>query len=223
MKAVIFDLDGVIVSTDEYHYQAWKRMADEEAVPFDRSVNDSLRGVSRMESLRIILKQSSKRYSDREKLDLAERKNRYYRELLHQLSPADILPGVIPLLSMLKAQGLALAIGSSSKNAKTILDKINLLHAFDAIVDGNDLTNSKPDPEVFLLAAERLGVQPAACVVVEDAEAGMDAAAAARMKTFGVGPAARYPRADLSAPDLACLDTQVFVNQILCLGVESNG
>jgi beta-phosphoglucomutase len=223
MRAVIFDLDGVVVSTDEYHYQAWKRMAGEEAISFDRSINESLRGISRMESLHIILKQSSKRYSDPEKLDLAERKNRYYRELLHKLSPSDILPGVIPLLTALKAHGLAIAIGSSSKNAKTILDKINLLDAFDTIVDGNDLTNSKPDPEVFLLAANRLNVSPASCLVVEDAEAGMEAAVAARMKTFGVGPAARYPNADLSAPDLAYLDTPSIVNQILSLGVESNG
>lgn len=214
IKAVIFDLDGVIVSTDEYHYQAWLHIAKEEGIPFDREVNEALRGVSRMESLEIMLRNSSKSYSEQEKLSMAERKNTMYRQLLDQLSPSHILPGVLPLLDALKAAGIKIAIGSSSKNARTILNKINLAHVFDAIVDGTDIQNSKPHPEVFLTAAQRLGVEPADCLVVEDAEAGIDAAAAADMKSLGVGFAARYAKADSSAIDLAAIDVQTFIKHI---------
>ncbi|WP_372630646.1 beta-phosphoglucomutase [Cohnella sp.] len=215
MKAVIFDLDGVIVSTDEYHYQAWLRLAEEEGIPFDRDVNEKLRGVSRMESLDIILGGASRTYSMEDRAALAERKNRYYRELLEQLSPSHILPGVPAWLYALKSQGILSAIGSSSKNAKAILYKIGLLNAFDAIADGNDIVNSKPDPEVFLLAARRMGIPPSACLVVEDADAGIEAAAAAQMKSLAVGSAARHPKADLSAPDLASLDAKTVIHQLL--------
>jgi beta-phosphoglucomutase len=178
-RAVIFDLDGVLVTTDDYHYRAWKRMADEEGIPFDRTVNERLRGVSRMECLAIILENSPRRYSDEEKRSLAERKNDYYRESLQALSPADILPGAVPMLEELKRRGIAVAVGSSSKNARFILEKTGLAPRFDAIADGNDIQRSKPDPEVFLTAAKKLGIPPVACVVVEDAEAGLEAAIAA--------------------------------------------
>ena len=203
--AVIFDLDGVIVSTDDCHYEAWKRLADEEGIYFDKKINRRLRGVSRMDSLEIILERASGTYSAEEKAALADRKNRYYRELIQKLTPADLLPGVKSILEDLKTNGIKIAVGSSSKNAPLILERIGLKDYFDAVVDGNDLTKSKPDPQVFLLAAERLGVAPEYCVVVEDADAGVEAALAAGMQVVGVGTAARNQRATLRAETLAAL------------------
>ncbi|ULT58284.1 beta-phosphoglucomutase [Neobacillus drentensis] len=206
IPAIIFDLDGVIVSTDEYHYQAWKRISDQENIYFDREINERLRGVSRMESLDIILSHSDKNYSDTEKQSLAQRKNTIYCELLNNLSPNDILPGVIHLLLALKARDIKIAIGSSSKNTPFILEKIGLASNFDAIADGNSIKNSKPDPEVFLLAAELLGVQPEECLVMEDAQAGIDAAKAAGMKAIGIGSAATCLNADIKLLDLTNID-----------------
>jgi len=204
IKGVIFDLDGVIVSTDELHYQAWKYMADREKIYFDRKINERLRGVSRMESLEIILEKSTKTYTDAQKEALATLKNDYYKQLLEtKLSPNDILAGVMKILSGLKAAGVKIAIGSSSKNAPTILQRIGLDKTFDVVSDGNNITNSKPDPEVFLIAAERLGLKPADCLVVEDAAAGITAAIAGGMKTLAVGSAATDKRADLTAADLS--------------------
>lgn len=202
IQAVIFDLDGVIVSTDEYHYQAWLRLAQEEGLRFDRGVNEKLRGVSRMESLDIILRQSGRICGEAEKTAMAERKNRYYRDLLQQLSPDHILPGVAGLLDELKARGIRTAIGSSSKNTPVILEKIGLSTRFDAIADGNDITNSKPDPEVFLLAAKKLGIPPSECAVIEDAEAGIEAALAAGMTAVAVGSACGCTKASHAVPDL---------------------
>ncbi|MEZ6190409.1 MAG: beta-phosphoglucomutase [Phycisphaerales bacterium] len=203
VQAVIFDLDGVIVSTDEYHYRAWKRLADAEGITFDRQVNDRLRGVSRMESLEIILERSARMYTETEKLALAEKKNNTYRALLARLSPEDILPGVNEVLEALRTRGIKLAIGSSSKNAGPILQAIGLDRAFDTVVDGTHITRSKPDPEVFTLAAKRLGVSPARCLVVEDADAGVDAALAAGMRVLAVGSAASHPGATLAAENLS--------------------
>ncbi len=207
-QAVIFDLDGVIVSTDEYHYRAWQRMADEQELRFDRAVNERLRGVSRMESLAIILDHSGVRLAPETMAELASKKNAWYRDSLAQLTPQDVLPGALPLLSELRARGIRQAIGSSSKNARTILDRIGLRDWFDAVADGNGIVRSKPDPEVFLLAARLLGVVPETCVVVEDAEAGLAAARAAGMKAVGVGAAANSPLAHCAAKDLtgAALD-----------------
>jgi len=202
-KAVIFDLDGVIVSTDECHYQAWQRMADDEDIYFDRSINENLRGVSRMASLEIILKRSEKAYTDDEKAALAQRKNTYYRDLLNQVTPDDMLPGVMPVLQELRARGIKMAIGSSSKNAPCILEKVGLHDWFDAVADGNGIKNSKPDPEVFLLAATMLEIVPEACVVVEDADSGIEAALAGGMKAVGVGSASRNPNAHYAVPDLS--------------------
>lgn len=204
-KCVIFDLDGVIVSTDEYHYQAWKSIADREGIPFDRKVNERLRGVSRMESLEILLEKSDKEYSAEEKNALAEQKNRLYNELLDNLSPKDILPGVLDLLSELKKRDIKAAIGSSSKNTVKILQKIGLDNSFEAIADGNGIKNSKPDPEVFLLAAGLSDVNPKECVVVEDAIAGIDAALAAGSRAVAVGYAADYEKADYAVQDLTAL------------------
>jgi beta-phosphoglucomutase len=213
IHACIFDLDGVIVSTDEYHYLAWKRLAEEEKIRFDRTLNDALRGISRMESLEILLRRSRKNYSQEEKESLAERKNTYYRETLKKLTPKSILPGVQEILQELKQRGIKAAIGSSSKNAWFILKQIALDTSFDAVVDGNAIRHSKPDPEVFLMAAQMLGLPAVECAVVEDADAGVEAAVAAGMKVVGVGPAASNPSVNLKAKDLHAIS----VSDIICL------
>lgn len=205
LKAVIFDLDGVIVSTDEHHFLAWKRLADEEGIYFDRSINERLRGVSRMESLAIVLERSAKSYTPEEKTQLAIRKNSYYQESIGSLTPGDILPGVMVFLEGLKKEGIKIAVGSSSKNSPLILERIGLGKYFDATADGNDITKSKPDPEVFLVAASRLGIHPENCLVIEDAEAGVEAALAGGMHVLGVGSAAGSQRASLRAANLSVL------------------
>lgn len=202
IEAVIFDLDGVIVSTDDCHFRAWKRMADEEGIPFDRQINERLRGVSRMESLDILLKKAERTYTDAEKASFAERKNEYYRQLLADLTALDILPGAERIVRELRTRGVWTAIGSSSRNAPFILQKIGLSTFFDAIADGNGITRSKPDPEVFLLAARLLNTEPKRCVVVEDAFAGIVAARAAGMKAVGVGYAQACDLADDTAVSL---------------------
>ena len=203
IKAVIFDLDGVIVSTDDYHYRAWKRLADLEGIPFGRKSNDRLRGVSRMQSLEVLLEKSTKTYTMEQKREMAERKNTFYRESLAKLSPSEILPGVLPMIQALKKRGVKLAIGSSSKNARTILRAIGMEKTFDAIADGNHISRSKPDPQVFTVAAQELGVAPEECLVVEDAEVGVDAGLAAGMKVLAVGSAVKHPRATLKAENLS--------------------
>ncbi|KPK65652.1 MAG: beta-phosphoglucomutase [Planctomycetes bacterium SM23_32] len=207
VEAVIFDLDGVIVSTDEYHFQAWKQLADAEGIPFGREDNERLRGVSRMESLEILLEKASRAYSDAEKTAMAERKNAIYRESLRELSPADILPGVDEMLEDLRGRGIKMAVASSSKNAVPILEAIGLADAFDAVVDGTHISQSKPHPEVFALAGERLGIAPERCLVVEDAAAGVEAAIAAGMPVLAVGSAASHPGATLRADDLTGITT----------------
>jgi beta-phosphoglucomutase len=189
--AVVFDLDGVICHTDMYHYRGWKSVADDLGVPFDETVNNRLRGVSRMESLDIILEAyEGEPLSDERKVELATIKNARYREMLGELSPADLDPSVRVTLDDLRSRGLKLAIGSSSKNARFILDRIGLGTYFDEISDGTNISRSKPDPEVFLKAAEYLGIDPAKCVVIEDAVAGIEAGEAAGMYTVSVGDAA---------------------------------
>ncbi|WP_298841615.1 beta-phosphoglucomutase [Clostridium sp.] len=197
IKGVIFDLDGVIVSTDEYHYKAWKAMAVEEDICFDYEINHRLRGVSRMESLEIILEKAKKTYTAEEKIGLANKKNDIYVELLGRIGPKDIFPGVRQLIDSLKKLGIKLAIGSSSKNAVKILDKIGLNNYFDAVADGNQIVYSKPNPEVFLLASKLFGVAPEYCAVVEDAEAGIEAAISANMKAIAVGSACNSSVANL--------------------------
>lgn len=205
MNAVIFDLDGVLVSTDECHYKAWKKLADEEGIYFDRAVNVRLRGVSRMESLNIVLEKSEKKYTEAQKKELAERKNDYYRRLINGLTEKDVLSGVVKNLTELKSFEIKIAVGSSSKNTPIILEKTNLNKYFDAVADGNDIKNSKPDPEVFLKAAEKLGIKPCECLVVEDADAGIEAGRRAGMKTLAVGSAkgGDYKFADLSSVSIA--------------------
>ena len=211
IRAVIFDLDGVIVSTDEFHYQGWQRLADEEGIYFDRKTNERLRGVSRLESLEIILEKADRNYSREEKAEMAERKNNYYRDLLHTLTPDDVFPGVKEMLKELKEKGIKIAIGSSSKNTPSILQKIGMESSFDAVSDGNQIKRSKPDPEVFLLAASKLQIPPGQCLVVEDADAGVEAAINAGMKCLAVGSACANPKAHLRANNL----NEITVEQIL--------
>lgn len=193
-KGVIFDLDGVICFTDQYHYLAWKEMADEIGVYFDEKINNRLRGVSRMASLDIILERSDKEYSTNEKETLAYKKNEIYKKLLLKMTPDDLSDEVKETLDSLRADGYKLAIGSSSKNTKLILKQIGLEKYFDAISDGTNITHSKPHPEVFLKAAEYLGLKPEECLVVEDAVAGIDAAVAGGFESAGIGEAGSYEK-----------------------------
>jgi beta-phosphoglucomutase len=206
IKAVIFDLDGVLVTTDECHFQAWKKVADEEGIPFNWQDNQRLRGVSRMESLDIILEKARKSYHQKEKQAIADKKNAHYVSLIRQLNSNAILPGALKCLESLKRAGIRLAIGSSSKNAKIILRKLQMCEWFDAIVDGNVIKRSKPFPDIFLLAAEMLGVSSSECLVVEDAIAGIEAAKAAGMRVVAVGGEKNNPAADLGLETLQDID-----------------
>lgn len=185
-KAVIFDLDGVICFTDKYHYQAWKALADRLGIYFDEKINDRLRGVSRMASLEIVLEKAGKSYTQEEKEAFAEEKNNRYKELLKDMTEADLSEEVRTTLNELRNRGYKLSIGSSSKNTKFILGQLGLGDFFDAIADGTDITHSKPDPEVFLKSAEKLGIEPSGCVVVEDAKSGIEAAKAAGMTALAL-------------------------------------
>lgn len=189
-RGIIFDLDGVIVSTDEQHYLGWQALADRLGIPFSREVNSRFRGVSRMACMNILEELGGKHYTDSEKIAYADWKNEYYRKLLAQMSPADLSQEVRSTLDALRARGLKLAVGSSSKNAKFILQRIGLSDYFDAVSDGTNISRSKPDPEVFLKAAEYLRLTPSDCLVVEDAVSGVEAAHAGGMKAATVGDAA---------------------------------
>lgn len=193
-KGIIFDLDGVICSTDRYHYLAWKKLADRLDIYFDEKINSRLRGVSRMDSLEIILEHSDKVFTSEEKEKLADEKNEIYVKYLEEMTSEDLTEEVRNTLSKLRKRGYLLAIGSSSKNAKKILQRLGLENFFDAVSDGTNISKSKPDPEVFLKAAEFLKLQPDECLVVEDARAGIDAAGAGGFDSVGLGEAALYER-----------------------------
>ena len=195
-KGVIFDLDGVICFTDKFHYQAWKKLADRLGIEFDEKINDRLRGVSRMASLEIILEKSARAYSDAEKESFAAEKNDAYRALLENMGKSDVSEEVRDTLSELRARGVLLAIGSSSRNTPLILEKTGMKQYFDAVSDGNNITRSKPDPEVFLKAAQFLNLAPADCLVVEDAVAGIDAGFSGGFRTAAIGEATNFDRPD---------------------------
>ena len=208
IKAVLFDLDGVLVSTDRLHYRAWKQLADEEGVHFDLDINHRLRGVNRMQSLEIILERAARQYSQPEKESLCSRKNGYFMEHVQSLTQADWLPGARDLLRVLRQRGLLLGLCSSSRNARTIIEKLRGAEYFHALIDGHAITRTKPDPEIFLLAAKELGVPPGACVVFEDAVAGVEAARSAGMLCVGVGESERLQNADLTVLGLNDLDAE---------------
>jgi beta-phosphoglucomutase len=195
IQAFILDLDGVVTDTAEYHFLAWKRLAEEEDVPFTREVNEEMRGVSRRRSLERLMGKHIERYTEVEILALMNRKNKYYQSMLREITESDFLPGARHLLNDLKQRGLKIAIGSASKNARTVLNQLGILDFFDGISDGHTVQRSKPEPDVFIYAAGMVGVPVVNCVVVEDAESGVQAALTAGMVAVGIGPADRVGQA----------------------------
>jgi beta-phosphoglucomutase len=187
IKACIFDLDGVIVDTAHYHFLAWKRLAKELGIELTEEHNERLKGVSRMHSLEIILNIGGISLSEHDKEMLANKKNSWFVDYVERMAPEEIFPGVRQLIRELKSRGIKVGLASSSKNAKTVIQLLHIQDEFDAVVDGTMIRNSKPHPEIFLMAAEKLGVHPDDCLVFEDAEAGVEAAIAAGMKCIGVG------------------------------------
>ncbi len=209
IKAIIFDLDGVLISTDEYHYLAWKAIADKEGIEFNHEINNRLRGVSRMDSLNIILEKATKEYSQEEKEALAEEKQQIYRKSLAKLSYKSLSKDVIKTIKKLYEQGYHLGVGSSSKNTKYILERLNIENAFDFVCDGTMISHSKPHPEVFLKAAEGLGYKVEECLVIEDAYSGIDAGKAGGFISIGIGDASKYEKADYHIEQLSDLITLV--------------
>lgn len=187
IKACLFDLDGVIVDTAKYHYLAWRKLANELGFEFTEKDNERLKGVSRMESLRILLEIGNIQVNQQTMIELAEKKNSWYRQYIAKMDESEILPGAKQFVQLLKNNGIKVAIGSSSKNTMTILECIRMKDYFDAIIDGTKITKAKPAPEIFLLGAEALGVEPKCCVVFEDAKAGIEAAKRAGMYVIGIG------------------------------------
>ena len=186
-KACLFDLDGVIVDTAIYHFQAWRRLANELGFDFTEHQNEQLKGISRMESLELILKWGNLSLSEEEKIEWATRKNAWYLESVMQMTPNEVLKGVPEFLKELRANGIKVALGSASKNSRLILEKIKMIEFFDVIIDGNNITKGKPDPQVFLMGAEATNCKPIDCVVFEDALAGVQAGKAGGMRVIGVG------------------------------------
>ena len=201
-KAVIFDLDGVITDTAHYHYLAWKRLADSVDAPFDEAFNEQLKGVDRMGSLELILARAPRTYTPEEKRALADTKNAHYQELIATMSPGDLLPGALRALEEVRAAGLRIGLASVSKNAFTVLDRLGIRDRFDDVVDAALIRNSKPHPEIFLTAAEHLGVAPRDCLGVEDAAAGVASIKDAGMFAVGVGDARVLHRADRVIPSM---------------------
>jgi kojibiose phosphorylase len=201
IQGVIFDLDGVLTDTAEFHYRAWQRLADEEGLPFNREANEALRGVSRRESLMLIV--GNRQYPESQLQQMMERKNRYYVESIENITPDDLLPGALNLLEELRQAGIKTALGSASKNAHPVIEKLGIADKIDAIADGYSVQNPKPAPDLFLFAAGQLGLEPTHCVVVEDAAAGIEAAKAAGMWAVGLGPLSRVGAADVVLPNLS--------------------
>lgn len=203
VKACLFDLDGVIVDTAKYHYLAWRRLALELGFDFTLEQNESLKGVSRMASLKILLDIGGLTLGETEKISLAQKKNNWYCELIATMTPDEILPGSTELLEKLRINGFKIALGSASKNSMTILKNVGLVNHFDVIIDGTKTSNAKPDPEVFLLGAKELGVLPSECVVFEDAKAGIQAAINAGMYSIGIGDPLVLNKANIVISSLA--------------------
>ncbi|OFW63041.1 MAG: beta-phosphoglucomutase [Bacteroidetes bacterium RBG_13_44_24] len=210
IKAIIFDLDGVITNTSEYHYKAWKRLADDLGIIFNREINEKLRGIPRKESLEIIL--GDLKIKEEKKQRLMEIKNGYYIDYLKKMTPRDILPGSLELLEETREAGIKIGIGSSSKNAKTVINKLKLEKFIDAISDGYSVVNRKPAPDLFLNCAAKLGVMPEEAIVVEDAESGVEAALNGRFWVIGLGPKNRVGKAHIVFPDLKNIRLGNFIN-----------
>jgi beta-phosphoglucomutase len=200
-KAIIFDLDGVLTDTSEYHYQAWKHLADDEGIPFTHEENDAhLRGVGRRDSLTYLLK--GRKVSDEQFEEMMDRKNRYYTELIKNMSPKDVVPGGVALLKEIRQAGIKTAIASASKNCMTVLNQLEITSYFDGIADGNSVTNGKPAPDIFVYAAGLVDVPTPDCLGVEDADAGIEAIKAAGMTALGIGPKERFHKADKVLPTM---------------------
>lgn len=201
-RAILFDLDGVLTDTSEYHYQAWKRLADDEGIPFTREENDAhLRGVARRESLLYIIR--GRQYSEDQIQEMMDRKNRYYTEMVKQMTPNDLVPGGRDLLQEIRQAGIKIAIASASKNCRTVLELLDIIGYLDGMADGYCVTNSKPAPDLFVYAAGLVGVYTADCLGVEDADAGVEAIKTAGMRALGIGPQERFHRADRVMPTMA--------------------
>ncbi len=203
LNAVIFDLDGVITDTAEYHYLGWQRLADEEGLIFNRKINEGLRGLSRLASLMVILDVNLRKVSQGDIEEWMDRKNRYYTKSLEKITPDDLLPGAMNLIQEMKAAGIKVAIGSASKNAATVIQRLGIRSLIDIVSDGYSTERSKPAPDLFLHTAAALEVNPAFCAVFEDAEAGIEAALSAGMWAIGLGPQSRVAQAHVRYDDLS--------------------
>lgn len=212
LRGCIFDLDGVIVDTAKYHFLAWKRLAQELGFEFTEHDNEALKGVSRVASLEILLRIGGIAKTEKEKNELATRKNNWYVDYISHMTPAEILPGSLELLKALRREGILTGIGSASKNAMMILDRIEITDLFDVIVDGNKIHTAKPDPEVFIRSAEDMKLTADTCIVFEDARAGVEAALAAGMKCVGVGNPVSLKKAHIVVPDLKNITIQQLRN-----------
>ncbi len=210
IKGFIFDLDGVITDTSEYHFQSWKQLSEEEGFEFNREINEKLRGVSRMRSLEIIL--NGKKLSDSEKKELTDRKNKHYQQLLENLNKDNIIGNMENILKTLKERNFKIAVASSSKNAKKVLKRLKIIDIFDTISDGTSVENAKPAPDLFLHTAEKLGLKPEECVVIEDAESGIKAALKANMRAVGIGPEERLSGADIIYSEVSKLNIDEILN-----------
>ena len=201
-KAIIFDLDGVLTDTSEYHYQAWKHLADDEGIPFTREENDAhLRGVGRRDSLMYLLK--GRKVSEEVMEEMMDRKNRYYNELIKTMTPKDVVPGGVQLLQEIRQAGIKIAVASASKNAMTVLERLELVNYFDGIADGYSVVNGKPAPDLFVFAAGLVHTRTPDCLGVEDADAGIEAIKTAGMQALAIGPKERFHNADKVLPTIA--------------------
>lgn len=212
IKGFIFDLDGVITDTAEYHYKSWQSLADEEGLTFNREINEQLRGVSRMDSLDIIL--DGKDLPQKVKKEWTDRKNNYYQKYLEEITKANILDDMEAKLNSLIEKGYKIAVASSSRNARKVLKNLEITDMFDTISDGNSVENAKPAPDLFLHTAEKLGLKPEECVVLEDAESGVEAALAANMKAVGVGPEGRVGKAHLVYSNVEEIDFDEIIESL---------
>src|SRR5947209_4250677 len=201
-QAIIFDLDGVLTDTSEYHYEAWKHLANDEGIPFTHEENDAhLRGVGRRDSLMYLLK--GRKVSEEQIQEMMDRKNRYYNELIKQMTPKEVVPGGVQLLKEIRQAGIKTAIASASKNCMTVLERLELVSYFDGIADGYSVVNGKPAPDIFVFAAGLLHTNTPDCLGVEDADAGIEAIKAAGMQALAIGPKERFHKADKVLPTLA--------------------